>query len=455
EGTLAAGVTNPYVLSGLDSGTIYEFYVQAVCNGETSTWSGPFAFSTLCNPVDLPWVENFDGVTAPQVPACISVINNNGDNYTWETSTQDPYSSPNSMAIRWNSSLAMDDWFFSPGLNLIAGETYEVKFYYSVAGINYPEKLKVMWGDEPNASGMTGGILWNNDDLTNTEYLEATATFTPGESGIYYVGWHGYSDADQFRIYVDDIQIDVAPPAGITLDLKVILEGAFSPGKSEMMHTIINDVLPLDQPYAPDLPYYGNNNPEWYYEGDEAVDIMPENVVDWVLIELRDAAAPSEAYTSTVISQKAALLLNTGEIVSTDLTMPVFDVEINEGLYVVIYHRNHLAVMSAEALTEAGGIYSWDFTQSLDRAFHLYNRSSYGEGHKELGEGIFGMYGGDGDANGQIQAQDKNNVWNLQSGFAGYFPADFDLNGQVQAQDKNNIWNANSGIGTAVPGDSK
>lgn len=37
---------NPYTLSGLSSGTSYDFYVRANCGGSDSSWVGPFSFST-------------------------------------------------------------------------------------------------------------------------------------------------------------------------------------------------------------------------------------------------------------------------------------------------------------------------------------------------------------------------------------------------------------------------
>jgi hypothetical protein len=47
-------VTNPYAMTGLTSGTAYQFYVRADCGGgDYSPWTGPYAFSTLlCDPVD-------------------------------------------------------------------------------------------------------------------------------------------------------------------------------------------------------------------------------------------------------------------------------------------------------------------------------------------------------------------------------------------------------------------
>ncbi|OUR97675.1 hypothetical protein A9Q86_15795 [Flavobacteriales bacterium 33_180_T64] len=70
----ATGVTNPHAASSLTQNNDYEFYVQADCGGDgTSTWVGPFAFSTLetCptpstltvdnitdSTTDLGWTEN-------------------------------------------------------------------------------------------------------------------------------------------------------------------------------------------------------------------------------------------------------------------------------------------------------------------------------------------------------------------------------------------------------------
>ena len=48
QGTIINGVTsNPYTITGLDSYTNYDYYVQADCgNGDTSIWAGPYSFKT-------------------------------------------------------------------------------------------------------------------------------------------------------------------------------------------------------------------------------------------------------------------------------------------------------------------------------------------------------------------------------------------------------------------------
>jgi len=234
----------------------------------------------------------------------------------------------------------------------------------------------------------------------------------------------------------------------MVLDIKVFLEGPFADGT---MNSNLGSNIPLLQPFSPDLPWWGNPDPVWYYEGDETVEEIPQNVVDWILLELRETAgAASTATSDKIFWQTPAFLFDDGHVKSIDGETPVKLVhQARHDVYLVIHHRNHLSVMSAVPVNKETGFY--DFTTALDKAFSVFERSAYLGGQKQLGTGIYGMFGGDGDANGQIQTQDKNNVWNPQSGLGGYHAGDFDLNGQVQTQDKNNIWNPNSGIGSSVP----
>ncbi len=246
---------------------------------------------------------------------------------------------------------------------------------------------------------------------------------------------------------------DTEPHTGFAIDLSVILEGPYLPDEDFPMHTNLrdNNMVPLVQPFGPELPYYGNSSPVWYYTGSEQTESLPLDVVDWLLLELRDAPSASQAHASTVIARQAVWLCSSGEVIGVNGALPEFDVTREHDLFVVLYHRNHLAIMSSGPLPVDENIYSWDFTKAPDKAYAATGKSSYQNGQKDLGGGIFGMYGGDGDANGQIQTQDKNEVWNAQSGSSGYLPGDFDMNGQVQTQDKNNIWNPNSGVASQVP----
>ena len=219
--TITGTMTNPHNLGSLSPNTSYQFYVQADCGGSgTSTWAGPFTFTTPCvAPVisSFPWTENFDGVSTPAIPCGWIVDNVNADAYTWVTGSNLANSAPNSMEVRWNSAQAANDWSFTPELVLVGGQTYELSFAYAVAGSSFPEKLKVMYGTAQNVAGMT--TLLFDSTLTNTTYNTAYATFTPATSGSYFIGFHNYSDADMFRIYVDDVTLKEAVPCSLPSNL--------------------------------------------------------------------------------------------------------------------------------------------------------------------------------------------------------------------------------------------
>lgn len=61
SGTIVTANTNPFVVTGLNASTYYEFYVRDSCSAnDQSLWLGPELGSTLCDTVAAPYTENFD-----------------------------------------------------------------------------------------------------------------------------------------------------------------------------------------------------------------------------------------------------------------------------------------------------------------------------------------------------------------------------------------------------------
>lgn len=225
--------------------------------------------------------------------------------------------------------------------------------------------------------------------------------------------------------------------SGITLDLNACLEGPFN-GSS--MDTLLNTakLIPLNQPF---------NIPPWNYYGTEAVDSIPNpGIVDWVLIGLRDASSAANAVAATTIDRMAAFLLSNGDIAGTDgRSLPWFNATFNSNLFVVLQHRNHLGILSADPLTVENGIFPYDFTTASAKVFGGIN------GHKQVAAGKWAMFSGDGDSNGQVNLGDKIEIWRPQVGSTGYLQGDYNLNGQVDNTDKNLYWRPNAGRGSQVP----
>ncbi|MCB0805307.1 MAG: hypothetical protein KDC05_05870 [Bacteroidales bacterium] len=222
-----------------------------------------------------------------------------------------------------------------------------------------------------------------------------------------------------------------------TLEIKVNLEGPFN---GIDMNTTLSDkdLIPSNQPYG---------GSPWYYEGTEtAAGLNGSGSVDWVLVEMRDApGGPETATSSTILSTKAAILLDDGSIVGTDLSSALLvDMPVSGNLFIVIRHRNHVPVMSANALILSANTYTYDFTSGADA---VYGGIS---GHKEISPGVWGMMAGDGQCNGQVDMNDKVIYWNNQVGEQGYLPSDLNLDGETNNIDKIEYWVPNYGAGSMV-----
>jgi hypothetical protein len=207
------------------------------------------------------------------------------------------------------------------------------------------------------------------------------------------------------------------------------------------MTTLLNvsGNLPLNQPY---------NVSPWNYPGTESVSSIPTtDIVDWILVEFRDTTDAALASSETIIARQAAFLLKDGSVVGLDgFNMLNFTATINDGLYVVIRHRNHIGVISANALVESVSVYTYDFSSGSGQA---YGGAS---AQKNIGgSGTWGMMSGDGNGDGGVGTPDKVNVWDIQAGEAGYKAGDFNMDGQVNNPDKDDQWIPNIGSGSYIP----
>jgi PKD repeat protein len=220
------------------------------------------------------------------------------------------------------------------------------------------------------------------------------------------------------------------------LNLKVYLEGPFDGLEMNTYLTGLTD-FPLTQPY---------NAAPWNYSVTESIASIPANVVDWVLVELRDATSTATATVATRISRKSALLLNNGSVTDLDgSSLLHFTNTVSNQLYVVVYHRNHLPVISSNAMMKVSGVYSYDFSSAEGQA---YNGSL---GHKQLAVDIWGMFAGNADGSSLIDISDKTFWMNEAAEKQEYYKSDFNLDTQVNNKDKDDLWVPNQGMSSQVP----
>ena len=219
------------------------------------------------------------------------------------------------------------------------------------------------------------------------------------------------------------------------IDLTVMLEGPFN---GTEMESSLQSIIPLNQPF---------NVSPWNYAGLENVSSIPNgNVVEWVLVDVRDAATASAATSASSIARKAAFILEDGSIVDLDgFSNLLFPVTISQNLYVVVWQRNHIGIMSNYALSEVGGIYNYNFTSGVNQVYGGL------AGHKQLAIGVWGMFSGDGNKDGSVNISDYSPLWQDEAGTRGYLNSDYNLDGESDNVDKNNFLIPNIGMGSQVP----
>lgn len=295
-----------------------------------------------------------------------------------------------------------------------------------------------------NLTNNQGDILTWQRKIDNNSWIDIAGTsgLTTYSETPMTIGSYSYRTIVQNGtctvVYSEMLNIQVIDHEEIELSIKVYLEGGFL---TSVMGTILNQ-----QGYIPNgQPYSGT---PWNYEGTESFISIPNtDITDWVLVELRETSGG--ASTATVdkrIARQAGLILKNGLIVGTDgFSNLAFDLTINDNLYVVIWHRNHLSVMSSEALTLTGDIYNYDFTSGETKA-HGDNL-----GHKEIAPGIWAMIGGDGNGDGIVDGKDQNDLWGYQAGSNGYILSDYTMDSQSNNIDKNEIWYLNNNADSQVP----
>ncbi len=213
------------------------------------------------------------------------------------------------------------------------------------------------------------------------------------------------------------VSLNSNPPT--VVKAKVLLEGAYN-SSSNNMSTNLNTagLLPSSQPF---------NALPWSYLSNQNVSNMPANAVDWVLLEVRDATN-----FNNVVEQKAALLLSNGEIVDVDgITNGVnfYTLLANQNYHLVVRHRSHLAVMSANSVNLPNASV-YDFT----------NANNVMSGTSQLvavNTGIYALISGDFDSNGIINVFDYNFYQENISQTNAYEDADANLDGVISIDDFN------------------
>ena len=452
-----AGTLN---ISGLSPNTIY-YFRSYISNGSGSDTSIIKSFTTL------PDAPSIDSIYATSIAANSATLNsemNTGNqsttiNFQWDinndaiwpnnqAASNSPRTSDGNATLNITGLIPNTTYYFRSFVsNPNGSDTSTVKSFTTIPGAPSIDSIyatsiaanSATLNSEMNTGNQSTIInfQWdiNNDAAWPNNQPASNSPLSSDGAGTLNISGLSPNTIYYFRSYISNgsgsdtsaiKSFTTLPYAAVKA--KLFLQGPY--GGGDTMHTSLsqNNLIPTSQPYG---------GSPWNYSGSEHVSNIPANTIDWVLVQLRSD-------TSTIVGTRAALLKSDGSVVDTDGTSPLkFNGIAGGNYYIVIEHRNHLAVMDKNKVT-LPNVIAYDFTTAQTQAYGSNPMSA-------LGDGKFGMISGDGNGNGQIQNNDSENIWKPDNGTAGYKNSDFNLNGQVQNNDNESYWKPNNGRGTHVP----
>ena len=228
----------------------------------------------------------------------------------------------------------------------------------------------------------------------------------------------------------------------VLLSAKVFLQGAaINPNSGE--ESLMRDDLRIMEATPTTSPYDSSTC-------DASIFTITGNdaIVDWVWVELRDAID-----NTSIVSAQSALLQRDGDVVGVDGVSPLSCNATEDSYYVVVNHRNHLGVMSANTVALSGTTTVLDFTDANNQiTYGLDAQTSFG-----MPLDMVGMWAGNVGSDTSVKFSGSGNDTTVikdtilsESGnttnsnlytYSGYDNADVDMNGNIRFQGSGNDTN--------------
>tara|TARA_B100000780_G_C21125985_1_gene456904 strand:+ start:2516 stop:6877 length:4362 start_codon:yes stop_codon:yes gene_type:complete len=213
-GNLDTVNSSNHVISGLSANQSYEYYVMRNCTGQgngTSTWTGPYVFTTLCSPftASLGYYEDWDSYSDGDSPACWTIT---GSGFGFTAEVQLPstfqtaaYTTPNYISI-YNSS-ATNVTFVSPLLSDLQQNNSQIRMRLAKSSSFSQSKLIVGTMSSPGLQ--SSFIPVDTIDLT-TNFDEYTVAFPAVNAGHSHVALR-LSQSQYYYVYLDDFIFETQP----------------------------------------------------------------------------------------------------------------------------------------------------------------------------------------------------------------------------------------------------
>ena len=447
-GTLAAGASadftfpQPVTITGNGPHTLT---ARTSLVGDQYTANDQAASAiTVSTPTTLPstYAENIE--TTSPLPAGWALQNPDNGN-TWVTKAVSGQAScvgARTWAID-NYSVntpGQEDRLVTPRIDLSGSAGTRLKYRHAYSGYSssYSDGMRVQVSGDCGLSWTTvfeafGADLQTNPYVTSswtpttcTQWQQHDHDLTAYDGGqvlVRFVAINNYGN----WLYLDDVVIE---RNGVRVAVKLMLDGPYDEGADRMSDGLRSGgLLPTTEPYsaAGFAQVFG---------GGESIDPAAlattgdDAIVDWVLLELRDAAAPA-----TIIATRAALLQRDGDVVDTDLGGSVTFRATGGNYHVAVRHRNHLGAMTAAPAALSTTPTGIDFTVPGTATFgteaqRLRNGRTMLWSGDVLRDGILRYTGEDNDRDPLLVAIGGSVPTNVSA--PGYVQGDVNLDGVIR-----------------------
>jgi hypothetical protein len=291
----------------------------------------------------------------------------------------------------------------------------------SHSGLDPGASVSVVQGNmESTEPGFIDAV---NDDfhLASSSICISAAT-SDAAAALSYGVIREYMEHQSGRDRIDRSDIgafDYVPDAAL-LRLKLCLQGAYDP--LAFMHNDAPALLPVDSPYE---------------SAAKQIDPLPDDAIDWVLVELRTTAAAPPVYQFSFLLAADGNVL---DVMNGNRIEPVrLEDIIADDYHVAVKHRNHKTAVSAQPFS---------FSRNEITSISFYESSQIYHDPKSVvftPTGVWCLCGGDLNQDGRITSADYTRWYNaVNSGDNGYESGgDMNFDGQVDASDYL-LWHQNA-----------
>lgn len=259
------------------------FYYEVIADFNGSL-SAPGQSNSVSLGTIIPPYEN--GFNDAQSIDAWTILDTNGDNETWTYDADEE-----GMSISFGPA-ASDDWLITPPVRLEKGKAYYISFDVRGRSTTWQQLVELKYGRAPEADAMTGRLS-DPVRLVDQKFVTIGDLLVPEEDGVYYIGLHDISEADQLAVLCDNFRIlegvSVLAPGEVT-DLKI------TPAASELNAVISFTTPALD--IAGD-PLTSLDKVE-LYRGDELINTFEAPGIG-VALSYDDVVTEKGLYTYKVI----------------------------------------------------------------------------------------------------------------------------------------------------------